>query len=177
MSSELQKLLPELELIENPQLKQQTLTCWQDALQRGGWTPDDLKDIPFTLLIPNCRVSFLTHTRAVTQTAIESARVLQLHYAGQFTLSMDLIVAGGLLHDIGKLLEYRRSEGKFIKSRNGQLLRHPFSGANLAAQHRLPDEIVHIIATHAKEGDGGYRSPEAVIIHHADFMNFEPLKG
>jgi len=41
----------------------------------------------------------------------------------------------------------------------------------------LPEKVVHAIAVHAKEGDGGYRCPEAVIVHHADFMNFEPIKG
>ena len=43
-------------------------------------------------------------------------------------------------------------------------------------KHDLPDKVVHMIAVHAKEGDGGYRCPEAVLVHHADFMNFEPLK-
>jgi hypothetical protein len=36
---------------------------------------------------------------------------------------------------------------------------------------------MHMIAVHAGEGDGKWRSTEAVIIHHADFTNFEPLHG
>jgi putative nucleotidyltransferase with HDIG domain len=176
-NTKLLTVLPEFQLIEDADLRGKTLTCWIDALQMGGWDVEDLDVIPFTLLIPDCKVSFRTHVQAVTQTAIASARVLEQHYSANFRLSMDLIVAGGLLHDIGKLLEYRKEGGKFVKSTNGKLLRHPFSGANLAARHQLPDEIVHIIAVHAKEGDGGYRTPEAVIVHHADFMNFEPLKG
>ncbi len=177
MEKKLLSLLPEFQLIHDEQLRDKTLACWLDALRLGGWQVEDLDVIPFTLLIPDCKVSFRTHVQAVTQTAIVSAEVLQQHYSGHYKLSMDLIVSGGLLHDIGKLLEYRKEGGKFVKSNNGKLLRHPFSGANLAAQHQLPDEIVHIIAVHAKEGDGGYRTPEAVIVHHADFMNFEPLKG
>ena len=66
---------------------------------------------------------------------------------------------------------------KNIKSSMGKLLRHPFSGAGLAMKHDLPDKVVHTIAVHAKEGDGGFRCPEAVIVHHADFMNFESLRG
>ncbi|HNS73118.1 MAG TPA: HDIG domain-containing protein [bacterium] len=177
MEKKLLSLFPEFGLIREAGLRDQTLACWIEALQLGGWQVEDLDLIPFTLLIPDCKVSFRTHVQAVTQTAIASANILARHYAPYYTLSMDLIVSGGLLHDIGKLLEYRRVEGKFVKSSNGKLLRHPFSGANLAAKHQLPDEIVHIIAVHAKEGDGGYRTPEAVIVHHADFMNFEPLKG
>ncbi len=176
MSHQLEQLLPELSQISNQTLRQKTIACWLDALKTGGWEYGDLHTIPFTLLIPDCQISFLTHTLAVTQTAMASARVLQHHYHQHYTLSMDLIIAGGLLHDIGKLLEYKKEGERFVKSDNGKLLRHPFSGANLAAKHGLPDEIIHIIATHAKEGDGGYRSPEAIIVHHADFMNFEPLK-
>ncbi|MBN2356035.1 HDIG domain-containing protein [candidate division KSB1 bacterium] len=176
MSTQLLHLLPELDLIKDQELKKKTIACWLDAMDSGGWSFDNLHEIPFTLLIPDCRVSFITHVLSVTQTAISAAKVLQQHYDQHYALSMDLIVAGGLLHDIGKLLEYKKEGEQFVKSKNGQLLRHPFSGANLAARHGLPDEIIHIIATHAKEGDGGYRSPESVIIHHADFMNFEPLK-
>jgi len=177
MEKKLLSLFPEFGLIQDVGLRDRTLACWMEAMKLGGWQVEDLDTIPFTLLIPDCRVSFRTHVQAVTQTAIASAKILSGHYAPYYTLSMDLIVSGGLLHDIGKLLEYRRVEGKFVKSSNGKLLRHPLSGANLAARHLLPDEIVHIIAVHAKEGDGGYRTPEAVVVHHADFMNFEPLKG
>lgn len=176
METKLQSIMPEFQSIQDADLRARTLACWMEALRIGGWQVEDLDEIPFTLLIAECKVSFRTHVQAVTQTAIASAKILARHYSPYYTLSMDLIVSGGLLHDIGKLLEYRRVAGKFVKSNNGRLLRHPFSGANLAAQCGLPDEIVHIIAVHAKEGDGGYRTPEAVIIHHADFMNFEPLK-
>lgn len=177
MTKKLLQVLPEFELITDPEFYKKSISCWLDAMEQGGWSFDDLHKIPFTLLIPDCHVNFLTHVQAVTQTAIESAKIFQRHYVQEYTLSMDFIVVGGLLHDIGKLLEFKKQDGHFIKSKNGKLLRHPFSGANLAAKHQLPDDIVHIIATHAKEGDGGYRSPEAIIIHHADFMNFEPLRG
>lgn len=177
MEKKLLSLVPEFQLIQNEDLRARTIACWLEAMRLGGWQVEDLDVIPFTLLIPDTPVSYRTHVQAVTQTAVASAQVLAEHYASSYTLSMDLIISGGLLHDIGKLLEYRRVDGRFVKSKNGKLLRHPFSGANLAAQLGLPDEVVHIIAVHAKEGDGGYRTPEAVIVHHADFMNFEPLKG
>jgi putative nucleotidyltransferase with HDIG domain len=176
MHTELQQLAPEFDLIKDEKLKQKVLACWCDALSQGGWQIADLTEIPFTLLIENCTVSFLEHVRAVTQTALATAHVLG-HFYPQIALDMDIIVAGGLLHDIGKLLEYKKEENRYLKSSSGKLLRHPFSGAALAGKHNLPDEIVHIIATHAKEGDLGYRSAEAIIVHHADFMNFEPLKN
>jgi hypothetical protein len=41
----------------------------------------------------------------------------------------------------------------------------------------VPDEICHMIAAHSKEGDLGKRTTEGFIIHHADFMSFEPFKA
>jgi putative nucleotidyltransferase with HDIG domain len=169
-------LFPEFAWIQNAKLRQKTVRCWLEALEQGGWSLEDLDRMPFTLLINDCTVSFRTHVRSVTQMAAAAAKIFNQHYQHGPMLNLDWVVSGGLLHDIGKLLEFRLENGRFVKSENGKLLRHPFSGAALAAKNDLPENIVHIIATHAKEGDGGYRTPESIIVHHADFMNFEPLK-
>ena len=42
---------------------------------------------------------------------------------------------------------------------------------------RVPDPVCHVIATHAGEGDLVRRSTEALIVHHADFMSYEPFKN
>jgi hypothetical protein len=34
-----------------------------------------------------------------------------------------------------------------------------------------------MIAAHSKEGDLGRRTTESIIIHHADFLSFEPFKA
>jgi hypothetical protein len=35
---------------------------------------------------------------------------------------------------------------------------------------------MHIIAVHSKEGSGEKRSPEAIIFHHVDFIDFDLVK-
>jgi hypothetical protein len=77
---------------------------------------------------------------------------------------------------VGKLFEYTRDKDVFVKSREGELLRHPVSGAAFAYKYGLPQEILHIIAAHSKEGDGSRRTIEAVIVNHADFVNFDVFK-
>lgn len=176
MRAKLLELIPEFDLIQDQELKEKTLGVWMKAMELGGWQPADLDLIPFTLLIKPCPASFLSHTRGVTQVACHAAKIVADRYGEHLTLNQDYLVAGALLHDIGKLLEYRREGNEYHKSAQGELLRHPFSGANLAFAGGLPDEVVHMIAVHAKEGDSGKRSPEAVIIHHADFINFEIFK-
>jgi putative nucleotidyltransferase with HDIG domain len=177
MKSEIVRLLPEIEQIEDQKVKEQVIATWEDAVARGGWLIKELGEIPFTLLIPECSISIITHTRAVTHTSIEVAKVLLNFYKDQEKINRNILIAGAILHDVVKIVEYAKEKDKIVKSKTGKFLRHPFSGSALAYQHGLPDEVVHIIATHAHEGDGAYRSVEAIIVHYADFINFESLGG
>ena len=169
-------LFPELGLIKNRKLRDQVADVWDDAMKIGGWTIREVEKIPFTLLIPKTRVSLVDHTRAVTQTAVAIAIGHGKNYGRSVKIDMDVLVAGSILHDVGKLLEYKKTSKGYVKSRLGSLLRHPFSGQALAYKHDVAPEILHMIAYHSKEGDLGKRTVEAIIIHHADFVNFEPLK-
>ena len=177
MTAKIVKLFPEIEQIKNKNLRGQVVSTWEEAINEGGWRIEELDTIPFTLLIPDCKINLVTHTRAVTQTALKVAGVLLEFYKEKVEINFDLLIAGGILHDVGKLTEYTKDQDKVVKSKTGKLLRHPFSGSALAYKHGLPKEVIHMIATHAKEGNGGYRSVEAVIIHYADFINFESLGG
>jgi putative nucleotidyltransferase with HDIG domain len=173
--NEVRAAIPELEMIEDPDLRERTLDVWMDAMEQGGWSVADLAEVPFTLLV-DTDVSLLGHTRAVTQTAVAMADAMSAFYGAAMPINRDYLVAGGILHDVGKLLEYRREGGAFVKSDVGKDLRHPFSGTALAFGHGIPSAICHLIAVHAKEGEGARRTPEAFIIHYADFANFESLK-
>ncbi len=176
MREDLKKLLPEFDLIENEDLREKVINVWEKAVKAGGWKVEDLTRIPFTLLLGDVPVNFIEHTRGVTKVCAKAKETFKEIYGDRIKLNKDYLVAGGLLHDIGKLVEYAEENGKFVKSANGKMLRHPFSGVGLCYDEGIPEEIMHMIAVHSKEGDGTKRSPEAVVIHHADFMNFETLK-
>ena len=94
----------------------------------------------------------------------------------RMTFDMDVLTSGALLHDVGKLVEYERVGDRFVKCEHGRMLRHPFSGVGLAYDAGLPDEVLHIIAVHAREGEGARVTPAAHIVHNADFSFFSPLK-
>ena len=176
MKNEILKLLPEIELIGDAALRELVLTIWTDAVKRGGWTPADLLLMPFTLLIKKVHVNIIEHTRAVTTTSLRIGEILNEGYKGKVQVDRDVLLAGAILHDVGKLFEYTRDKDVFVKSREGELLRHPVSGAAFAFQYGLQQEILHIIAAHSKEGDGSRRTIEAVIVNHADFVNFDVFK-
>jgi putative nucleotidyltransferase with HDIG domain len=176
MPNPILKFLPEIKRIRDKNIKEKTIATWEEAVKIGGWKYDDLEKIPFTLLSIEIPANLIEHTRAVTNTAIEVAKVVSQSYK-EVKIDYDYLISGAILHDVGKLLEYKKEKNKISKSSNGKLLRHPISGAALAHKQNLPEEIVHIIAVHSHEGDEGYRSPEAIIVHHSDFINFEILGG
>ncbi|MEA1963842.1 MAG: HDIG domain-containing protein [Candidatus Aerophobetes bacterium] len=176
MKGELLEIIPEFNLIEDLRLREKTLKVWEIALEAGGWEVKDLERMPFTLLIESCPCTMLEHIRGVTRVSIEAEKALKSIYKDKVKVNRDYLISGALLHDIGKLLEYREENGKFTQSRSGNLLRHPISGVGLCYSQGIPEEVMHIIASHSWEGDRSKRTPEAVIVHHADFINFEQFK-
>jgi len=168
----------QLEKIGDEGLRTKVVAAWAIGCARGGWeTVEALRSMPFTLLT-DCRgLSFIEHVIAVTEGALGLAQAQMAAYDEMpYAIDTDRLVAGGLLHDVGKLLEIEQDgEGGFRKSRNGMCARHPISGAMLAGELGFTDEIVNTIACHAKEGDGRPQVVETVLIHQADFATFNPL--
>ena len=173
---ELHDVLPEIDLIEEKSLKQKTVAAWQIALRAAGIAPDAMNEMPFSLLAKGCGITLAEHIRAVTRSALALADEMASSYKDRAKIHRDLVAVGGLVHDIGKVLEYERTDDGYIKAYYGKMLRHPFSGVWICSQAGLPTEVLHIVAVHSKEGDGGHRSVEANIIFHCDFANFEPFK-
>lgn len=171
------KILPEINKIKNGELKSKVIAIWEEAMAFRGWTPDILQSIPFTLLAENVKITFIEHVRTVCKMCIACDKILTEAYGERKTkVDRDHLIAGALLADVGKLLEYEIVNGKAVKSDFGKQLRHPFSGVGLAFKHDVPPEVLHVIACHSKEGDGEKRSPETIIFHHADFIDFELVK-
>lgn len=173
------ELWPELTWIKDQALREATTKTWELALERSVLTADDLKRIPFTLLAgPDLKVSFMAHKRCVVQVARESALKMIDFFGEELPIDLDVVIAGAILADVGKLVEYELDDdGNSFQGTYGKYLRHPFSGVSLAESCGVPPAVCHIIAAHAGEGDLIKRSTEAYIVHHADFMTFLPFKS
>jgi len=173
---EILMVLPEIDWIEDEGLKAAVLRTYARALKEGGWQPEDMAKMPFTLA-KKTDISYADHVRAVTRIARAVYDVFRDIFGKRVPLRRDVLLAGALLHDVGKLVEVEREGEKYRKSPGGKVLRHPFSGVALAAAEGVPPEVLHIIAVHSKEGDPYPRTPEGAIVHHADFTTFDTIPG
>ena len=158
----------ELHWIKDKGLREKVVKVWEEAADRGCWK--SLDDAPFTLLIKDSG-KLVDHTKRITNLA------KVIFDQRKEDLNLDFLIAGALLHDVGKLLEYENKDGEFVKGEFGKKFRHPVSGALLAKELGLPDEVVLIIYSHSHEGDNLERTPEAVIVNHCDFIDFEIKKS
>jgi putative nucleotidyltransferase with HDIG domain len=158
----------ELQWINDIELRNKVVNVWNEAAIRGNWK--SIEEVPFTLAFENSG-KLTDHTKRITNIA---KAVYDLRTED---LNLDYLIAGALLHDVGKLLEYEEIDGRYVKSEYGKKFRHPISGASLAKELGLPDEVVLIIHAHSYEGDKLKRSPEAVIVNHCDFIDFDIKKN
>jgi len=176
MRNKVLKIWPEINWLKDEELRNKVLDCWVYAIEQSKLDIDDLNTIPFSLLLKDCNVTFMNHKRTAVQLSVEIAKRMKENFGDEISIDMDILIAGAILIDVGKLFEYDKVDGKLTTSHIGKLLRHPFSGVALADRFDLPPEVQHIIAYHSKEGDLGKRTVEAIIVHHADFVSFEPFK-
>ena len=171
------RLLPEIEEIGDGSLRNKVILCWEEAIKFRGWTEELLQTMPFTLLAENVQITFIDHVRAVCRMCMACEDVLkEIHGRRRTSINRDYLIAGALLADVGKLCEFEIVDNRPVKSDFGKHIRHPFSGVGLAYKHGLPSEVMHIIATHSKEGAGEKRLPESIVFHHCDFIDFELVK-
>ncbi|MFC1477451.1 HD domain-containing protein [candidate division KSB1 bacterium] len=175
MRDRLLELIPEFNEINDAELREKTVNVWIKALNLAGMQPDDMLRMPFTLIL-EVEINFVDHVRGVVGVTVAAGKIVETLYEGKVSINMDYLTAGALLHDVGKLLEVEETKDGWKKSWRGKILRHAFSGVGLCFDEGIPDEVMHIIAVHSKEGEGNYRTPEAWILHHADFINFEIFK-
>ena len=67
-----------------PNCANKVTETWIKAFERSPLKPDDLNRIPFTLLVPNCPITFMEHKRCVVHIARESAEAMNEFMGARF---------------------------------------------------------------------------------------------
>lgn len=128
------------------------------------------------------RSGYLEHVLSVTRTALFLADKYRAYYSEmQPPLSKALIVAGAVLHDIGKLLELDAQPQGATYTAQGQLIGHILLGRDMVREKAaelggLDAETLlrleHIIVSHQNLPEWGSpiapHTPEALLVHYAD---------
>lgn len=175
-------LMPELDLIRDPDLRDKVVKAWMLACQLGGY--EHLEDVPTEAFewLPN--VSNIQHQKGAARIAAALAKVLK---ELGVELNEDYCVAGALCHDVGKPLEWRnqqpgvyaiRGAGTFYgrnpnmppigEKASYQVARHPVWSFHIAMTVGMPEHVAHIIGAHSREGELLLRSPEAWVVRYSD---------
>ena len=165
-------LFPEFEEIKNEELRAKAIRATILAMEAGGWSLEDADKAPVTVNW-DCSSNLIEHVRKVTSVCIHTyEEVAPFYKANGVPFDRDTVVAGALLHDIGKWTEFALVDGKPVHSDTADLMRHPLSGAILADRAGLPLNIVHLIATHSFEGDKSYKTAESAFVRTLDDFVF-----
>ncbi len=127
---------------------------------------------------------YLEHVLCVARTCVYLAEKYAEQYPDmQPPLRKDLVVAGGVLHDIGKIRELSATPTGAEYTASGTLIGHILQGRDMiremAAEHPLDDETLlrleHLIIAHQRLPEWGSpkppMTPEALIVHHADDLD------
>lgn len=171
-------LQKDLDLISDSSLYPKIDAIYQEAVRIGDWESiEEVACLPFSVAHPEFGLSFERHVHIVTRLCEQAYQEL-IALQPEYLLDHDTLIAGAILHDVGKIFAIERDgNGKLKKSRREELIRHPISGASLALKHGVSEDIAHIIAYHAGEGVGQYRTPEAVILNKMDYLAYDIMKS
>ena len=109
---------------------------------------------------------------------------LALHLCDLYALHPDLMVAGSLLHDIGKTMEYDLNSISFQLTDRGKLHGHLILGRDILLRYtgainnfppELEDELSHMLLSHHGQRDWGSpevpKTLEAFALFHADLLS------
>ncbi|MBX3087714.1 MAG: HD domain-containing protein [Cryobacterium sp.] len=163
--SRIADLFPELELIKDEQLKEAVVGVWNELWQQSDFT--DLLEVPVSLKIDYPQ---LKHTQAVARMAVSLAGIVAAIHGTE--IDLDVLIAGALLMDVSKLVEYKPADSaKYARTAVGALLPHGTISASLLLGKRVPMEVVHIVLAHSPNGGKEPQTVEAQMLDRLDQLD------
>lgn len=163
-AEKLKQLLPEIEMISDKLLIEKVINVWIETWKHSEF--EELEDVPYAVSIGGgLDYNAVKHLRTTALSAVAVAKILKEMHGVE--VNLDYLVAGALLHDVSKLVEFSARGGK---TPLGQKISHSVYGIAAALSQDLPLEVVHIIASHTPQLKKVPESAEAIIIRHLDML-------
>jgi len=172
ISDDLKKQLLEfIEMIEDKNLGQEII--------------EFLKNNPDFYQVPCATTHHHTYLAGLLEHTVQTCKIsisIAKSIANELIIDKDILIAGSILHDIGKINCYKCEDGKIDVTRIFKEQEHIINGIKIVSQKFKTsklDEIIHIIASHHNLKDWGSpiqpSSNEAWIIHFAENLSSKIL--
>lgn len=172
LRAQIREELPEVAAIRDADLAARVVEAWALAIARSSYR--SIRDIPHSGnpgQMVMTRGDQTDHIRGVTRLAMRMAEEMAASNP-DMAIDHDIVVAGGLCHDVGKPWEYdpeNRKRWEAAPRATGlPSIRHPAYGVHLCLTVGLPEAVAHIAGAHSGEGELLVRSLEGTIVHLAD---------
>ena len=176
-AEEIRALFPEVELIQDPALRDGVIDIWLDLARETAW--ERFKDIPKNLKDEK-HMTLIGHIQGVTKMALAMADIAERLHGVE--VDRDLLIASCILHDISKPLESapdpggpstgtRVPPGKITEF--GEKIQHAVYGAHKIWAKGLPKamELAHLVITHTRTSNTRSKSYEAALLFYADWAD------
>lgn len=165
--------MPEIGWIQDAGLRAGVADAWAAAIASSGFARiGDMKPSGNYDSRPLRHGTQADHIRSVTRMAVRIAEEMAQLFP-DFRCDRDLLIAGSLCHDIGKVWEFDPENVRRWKANPRAVgmpsLRHPGYGIHICLTMGLPEAVAHMAAAHSGEGELLVRSLENTILHWADY--------
>lgn len=163
-AAQVRESFPELDAIDDHDIRHGVEDAWRTAMTETG--VEDLASVPWYPPVQR-RLdiegeTLVDHVRDVSTIAIDLAETLVERRGTD--LSIDIVIAGALVHDVSKLYEFDGLEDTDVQ----RLLGHPHYGVHVVAAADLPVAVQHVVLSHSGLTSVEPATIEAEIVHTAD---------
>lgn len=167
---DVEEALPEIDLIESPELRRSIVAVWQDVWSASKF--ERLEDLPIGPKIP---YPHLPHNRCVVSMAVSMAEAIERFHG--VSVDRDVLVAAALLQDASKLVELAPADGGVEQTEIGRSFQHAFWACHKALEHGVPLEICEIVLNHTPDSARLPRTLEGKILWYADQLDVIAVHG
>lgn len=158
-------IFPEVKQIKDEKLRRAVVEIWEELWAMSPWT--DVNEVPTSPEIPYPTVP---HNQCVMAMALAVAESFEKFHGVK--VNRDHLIAGAILQDASKVVEFERGAGGKLESTPiGQLYPHAFWCAHLALQKGVPDAIVHVLLTHTPQAPKFPQTLEGKILYYVDQLD------
>ncbi|MFV0334030.1 MAG: HD domain-containing protein [Tropicimonas sp.] len=164
--------MPEIGWIGSAEIRDKVADAWAAAIASAGLARiGDMKPSGNYDSMPLRHGTQADHIRSVARIALKIAEEMDGLFPG-FDYDRDMLIAGALCHDIGKVWEFDPENIARWKADPRKVgypsMRHPGYGIHICLSAELPEHVAHMAAAHSAEGELLTRSKENTILRWSD---------